>query len=157
NTFDLLQKGKTNGVFQLESDGMKRVLKDLKPNELTDIIALNALYRPGPMDQIPTFINRKNNKTPVTYIHEDVKPRLKGLYGELVSQEQSMKITHEIAGISLGEADLLTRDVSKKDADVMANLKKEFLKGCLENGYKKAVGEEIFSWIARSANYGFNK
>ena len=156
-TFDLLQKGKTNGVFQLESDGMKRVLKDLKPNELTDIIALNALYRPGPMDQIPTFINRKNNKTPVTYIHEDLKPILKDTYGVLVYQEQIMKIAHEIAGFSLGEADLLRRAVSKKDADVMANLKKEFLKGCLENGYKKAVGEEIFSWIDRFANYGFNK
>src|SRR5699024_339943 len=98
NTFELLQKGKTNGVFQLESDGMKRVLKDLKPNELTDIIALNALYRPGPMDQIPTFINRKNNKAPVTYIHEDLKPILKDTYGVLVYQEQIMKIAHEIAG-----------------------------------------------------------
>src|SRR5699024_7366819 len=130
---------------------------DLKPNELTDIIALNALYRPGPMDQIPTFINRKNNKAPVTYIHEDLKPILKDTYGVLVYQEQIMKIAHEIAGFSLGEADLLRRAVSKKDADVMANLKKEFLKGCLENGYKKAVGEEIFSWIDRFANYGFNK
>src|SRR5690625_5988059 len=116
---------------------MKRELKDLKPNELTDIIALNALYRPGPMDQIPTFINRKNNKAPVTYIHEDLKPILKDTYGVLVYQEQIMKIAHEIAGFSLGEADLLRRAVSKKDADVMANLKKEYLKDCLENGYKK--------------------
>src|SRR5699024_12863839 len=109
NTVDLVQQGKTNGVFQLESDGMKRVLKDFKPNELTDIIALNALYRPGAMDQIPTFINRKNNKTPVTYIHEDLKPILKDTYGVLVYQEQIMKIAHEIAGFSLGEADLLRR------------------------------------------------
>src|SRR5699024_2841970 len=105
NTFDLLQKAKTKGVFQLESDGMKRELTDLKPNELTDITAVNAFHRPGPMDQIPTFINRKNNKTPVTYIHEDLKPILKDTYGVLVYQEQIMKIAHEIAGFSLGEAD----------------------------------------------------
>ena len=156
-TFELLQKGKTNGVFQLESDGMKRVLKQLKPTELADIIALNALYRPGPMDQIPTFINRKFNKEPVTYIHQDLEPILKDTYGVLVYQEQIMKIAHEIAGFTLGEADLLRRAVSKKDTDVMKKLEGQFLTGCKQNGYTAEVGEEIFSWINRFANYGFNK
>lgn len=156
-TFELLQKGKTNGVFQLESDGMKRVLKQLKPTALTDIVALNALYRPGPMDQIPTFINRKFNKEPVTYIHPDLEPILKDTYGVLVYQEQIMKIAHEIAGFTLGEADLLRRAVSKKDTEVMRKLENQFLNGCKKSGYTAEVGEEIFSWINRFANYGFNK
>lgn len=156
-TFELLQKGKTNGVFQLESDGMKRVLKQLKPTELADIIALNALYRPGPMEQIPTYINRKFNKEPVTYVHKDLEPILKDTYGVLVYQEQIMKIAHVIAGFTLGEADLLRRAVSKKDAHVMEDLEKQFLNGCKQNDYSKEVAEEIFSWINRFANYGFNK
>lgn len=156
-TFKLLQQGLTNGIFQLESEGMKRVLKQLKPTELSDIVALNALYRPGPMDQIPTFINRKLNKEPVTYVHSDLEPILKDTYGVLVYQEQIMQIAHKIAGFSLGEADLLRRAVSKKDTRVMTDLKKQFLNGCIKNGYTQVVSEEIFSWINRFANYGFNK
>lgn len=156
-TFKLLQQGLTNGVFQLESEGMKRVLKQLKPTELSDIVALNALYRPGPMDQIPTFINRKFKKEPVIYVHEDLEPILKDTYGVLVYQEQIMQIAHKIAGFTLGEADLLRRAVSKKEAHVMADLKKQFISGCIKNGYRQAVSEEIFSWINRFANYGFNK
>lgn len=156
-TFKLLQNGQTNGVFQLESEGMKRVLKQLKPTELSDIIALNALYRPGPMEQIPTFINRKFQKESITYVHEDLEPILKDTYGVLVYQEQIMQIAHKIAGFTLGEADLLRRAVSKKDAQVMEQLENQFLDGCKQNGYKKEIGEEIFSWINRFANYGFNK
>src|SRR5699024_11075080 len=156
-TFKLLQQGLTNGIFQLESEGMKRVLKQLKPTELSDIVALNALYRPGPMDQISTFINRKLNKEPVTYVHSDLEPILKDTYGVLVYQEQIMQIAHKIAGFSLGEADLLRRAVSKKDIRVMTDLKNQFLNGCIKNGYTQVVSEEIFSWINRFANYGFNK
>ncbi len=156
-TFALLQKGQTNGVFQLESDGMKRVLKQLKPTKLTDIVALNALYRPGPMDQIPTFINRKFNKEQVSYVHRDLEPILKDTYGVLVYQEQIMKIAHKIAGFTLGEADLLRVAVSKKEPEVMKTLEVQFINGCLKNGYSKTVAEKIFSWINRFANYGFNK
>ena len=156
-TFELLQSGQTNGVFQLESEGMKRVLKQLKPTELSDIVALNALYRPGPMDQIPTFIKRKFNKEPISYVHQDLEPILKDTYGVLVYQEQIMQIAHKIAGFTLGEADILRRAVSKKDVHVMEQIEKKFLAGCLANNYKKEVAEEIFSWINRFANYGFNK
>ncbi|MGF7014355.1 DNA polymerase III subunit alpha [Ornithinibacillus bavariensis] len=156
-TFDLLKKGKTNGVFQLESDGMKQVLKRLVPNTFDDIVAVNALYRPGPMDFIPTYIDRKHGRKPTTYPHPDLEPILESTYGVLIYQEQIMQIAHRIAGYTLGQADVLRRAVSKKKQDIMDAQKEAFIAGCMKNGYEKKVGEEIFAWIVKFSNYGFPK
>ncbi|OZU89737.1 DNA polymerase III subunit alpha [Virgibacillus indicus] len=153
--FELLREGKTNGVFQLESQGMKQVLTELKPSTFEDIVAVNALYRPGPMDFIPTYIKRKFKREKVAYPHPDLKPILEKTYGVLVYQEQIMQIANKIAGFSLGEADILRRAVSKKKQDVMDEQKAFFISGCLENGYDEAVAEEIFGWIVKFSNYGF--
>ena len=156
-TFSLLQAGKTNGIFQLESAGMKRVLTELKPTSLEDIIALNALYRPGPMENIPTYIERKYGRQKITYLHPDLEPILKNTYGVLVYQEQIMQVAHQFAGLSLGEADILRRAVSKKNRALIERLKESFIRGCMKKGYDERVAEEVFSWILKFANYGFNK
>ncbi|WP_100012088.1 DNA polymerase III subunit alpha [Lentibacillus sediminis] len=157
DTFALLQTGKTNGIFQLESQGMKQVLTGLKPTSFEDIIAVNALYRPGPMEFIPTYIQRKFGKEKVTYPHPDLEPILARTYGVLVYQEQIMQIAHQIAGFSLGQADILRRATSKKKQAEMDEQKEAFIQGCRENGYREAVAEEIFDWIVRFSNYGFNR
>lgn len=154
-TFTMLRKGETSGVFQLESAGMQNVLRELQPSSFEDIVAVNALYRPGPMDYIPVYIRRKFKLEPVTYPHPDLEPILKSTYGVLIYQEQIMQIAHRIAGFSLGEADILRRAVSKKNRDVMQQQEEAFIKGCLNNGYSRAVAGEIFSWIVRFSNYGF--
>lgn len=154
-TFDMLRQGRTNGVFQLESQGMKRVLKELRPTSFEDIVAVNALYRPGPMDFIPNYIARKHHKEEVSYPHRDLQPILEKTYGVLVYQEQIMEIAKKIAGFTLGKADILRRAVSKKNQQVMADEQQHFIKGCTQNGYDRKVAEEIFSWIVRFSNYGF--
>ncbi|WP_080874929.1 DNA polymerase III subunit alpha [Oceanobacillus timonensis] len=154
-TFAMLRNGKTSGVFQLESAGMQNVLKELKPSSFEDIVAVNALYRPGPMDFIPVYIRRKFKQEPVTYPHPDLEPILKSTYGVLIYQEQIMQIAHRIAGFSLGGADILRRAVSKKEKGVMQQQEEAFIEGCLKNGYSQAVAGEIFSWIVRFSNYGF--
>ena len=156
-TFELLRSGQTNGIFQLESEGMKRNLKLLKPSTIDDITALNALYRPGPMEQIPLYIKRKINDEPIVYVHPDLEPILKTTYGVLVYQEQIMQIAHSIAGFTLGEADLLRRAVSKKESKIMYEIENKFIEGCLSNGYEILVAKKIFSWIIKFADYGFNK
>lgn len=156
-TFDLLKKGKTNGIFQLESDGMKQVLQRLKPTSFADIVAVNALYRPGPMEFIPTYIDRKHGKKSVTYPHKDLQPILENTYGVLIYQEQIMQIANRIAGYSLGQADVLRRAVSKKNQAIMDEQKEAFIRGCMKNGYDQTVGEEIFAWIVKFSNYGFPK
>ncbi|WP_156291448.1 DNA polymerase III subunit alpha [Oceanobacillus salinisoli] len=154
-TYSLLRSGKTNGIFQLESQGMKQVLTQLKPDSFEDIVAVNALFRPGPMDFIPVYIARKENREPVHYPHPDLEPILKQTYGVLVYQEQIMQISNRIAGFSLGQADILRRAVSKKKQDVMEEQKEAFINGCLKKGYEQSVAEEIFSWIVKFSNYGF--
>ncbi|GAB3065193.1 DNA polymerase III subunit alpha [Virgibacillus ainsalahensis] len=156
-TYELLQTGKTNGVFQLESQGMKQVLTRLKPSTFEDIVAVNALYRPGPMDFIPTYINRKFKREQVVYPHPDLAPILKKSYGVLIYQEQIMQIANKIAGFSLGRADILRRAVSKKQQNVMDEQREAFINGCLDNGYDKEVAKEIFAWIIKFSNYGFNR
>ncbi|MBY7143856.1 DNA polymerase III subunit alpha [Virgibacillus sp. NKC19-3] len=156
-TFALLQTGKTNGVFQLESQGMKNVLKQLSPSTFEDIVAVNALFRPGPMDFISTYINRKYERERITYPHPDLKPILERTYGVLVYQEQIMQIASKIAGFSLGKADILRRAVSKKQQDVMDEQRTAFVNGCMQNGYEKSIAEEIFAWIVKFSNYGFNR
>ncbi|WP_174614028.1 DNA polymerase III subunit alpha [Virgibacillus ihumii] len=156
-TYELLQEGRTNGIFQLESQGMKRVLKNLKPTVFEDIVAVNALYRPGPMEHIPEYIDRKHGRQHITYPHPDLESILGKTYGVLVYQEQIMQIANKIAGFTLGEADILRRAVSKKQQHLMEELKERFTAGCLENGYHRHVAEEIFQWIVKFSNYGFNK
>lgn len=156
-TFTLLQKGNTNGIFQLESQGMKQVLVRLKPTSLEDIIAVNALYRPGPMENIPTYIERKHGHTSFTYIHPDLEAILRPTYGVLIYQEQIMQIAHQFAGLSLGEADILRRAVSKKKRKLLEEGRESFISGCVHRGYDRQIAEEVFSWIVKFADYGFNK
>lgn len=156
-TFTLLQQAHTNGVFQLESSGMQDVLRKLKPESFEDIVAVNALYRPGPMEFIATYIARKQGEEKIDYLHPDLEPILQRTYGVLVYQEQIMQIANQIAGFSLGQADLLRRAVSKKNKEEMQHLEQDFIKGCRKKGYSDDVARSLFDWIVRFSNYGFNR
>ncbi len=156
-TFKLLSRGETTGVFQLESDGMRNVLKRLQPSRFEDIVAVNALYRPGPMENIPLYIDRKHGKASVTYPHPDLIPILERTYGVIVYQEQIMQIAAKMAGFSLGEADLLRRAVSKKKKEVLNKERDHFVQGSLAKGYDKATANDIYDLIVKFANYGFNR
>ncbi|WP_390216329.1 DNA polymerase III subunit alpha [Halobacillus campisalis] len=156
-TFTLLQKGWSNGVFQLESQGMKGVLKRLKPTHFEDVVAVNALYRPGPMEYIPLYIKRKHGEEAVQYPHPDVKPILEKTFGVLVYQEQIMQVAQKIAGYSLGEADLLRRAVSKKQKSILEHQQQQFVQRSIKNGYEEQVADQLFEWIVRFSNYGFNR
>ncbi|MYL62788.1 DNA polymerase III subunit alpha [Bacillus hwajinpoensis] len=156
-TFSLLQKADTTGVFQLESDGMRQVLRKLKPTEFEDIVAVNALYRPGPMENIPLFISGKHKERTIEYLHHDLEPILKSTYGVIVYQEQIMQIASKLAGFSLGEADLLRRAVSKKKREVLESEREHFVRGCLEKGYPKDTALKVYEYIVRFADYGFNR
>ncbi|WP_026693669.1 DNA polymerase III subunit alpha [Peribacillus kribbensis] len=156
-TFELLGKGETTGVFQLESDGMRNVLTRLKPTRFEDIVAVNALYRPGPMENIPLFIERKHGQQKVEYPHESLKPILEPTYGVIVYQEQIIQIAARFAGFSLGEADLLRRAVSKKKKEVLDEERTHFVEGALKQGYDAGTANEIYNLIVKFANYGFNR
>lgn len=156
-TFDLIGRGETIGVFQLESGGMRRLAKDLQPSKITDITAMVALFRPGPMDLIPSFIEGKNNPSKVRYPHKDLKPVLEETYGILVYQEQVMNIAVALAGFTMVDADLLRMAVGKKKKSLMEKSKKAFIEGCEKNGYTKTLAEKIFGFIEKFASYGFNK
>lgn len=155
--FELLSQGETTGIFQLESDGMRNVLKKLKPTEFEDIVAVNALYRPGPMENIPLYINRKHGKEEIDYYHPDLQVILEKTYGVIVYQEQIMQIASKMAGFTLGEADLLRRAVSKKQRDVLASERVHFVNGALAKGYTQKAADEIYELIVRFADYGFNR
>lgn len=157
STFKLLSDGDTSGIFQLESPGMKKVLTRLKPTSLEDIVAVNALYRPGPMEQIPLFIDRKHGKKKVEYLHPDLEPILKNTYGVIVYQEQIMQIAAVMAGFSLGEADLLRRAVGKKKKEVLAEERNHFVGGSLKKGYDETTANQVYDLIVRFADYGFNR
>ena len=156
-TFEILKSADTTGVFQLESDGMRQVLKRLKPTEFEDIVAVNALYRPGPMENIPLFISGKHGDRSVNYLHPDLEPILKSTYGVIVYQEQIMQIASKLAGFSLGEADLLRRAVSKKKRDVLESEREHFVNGCLSKGYPEETALKVYEYIVRFADYGFNR
>jgi DNA polymerase-3 subunit alpha len=156
-TYELLSKGDTLGVFQLESEGMRRILRQLQPSTFEDLVALNALYRPGPMEQIPIYIKRKHGQEQVAYFHDDLKEILQSTYGVLIYQEQIMKIAEKMAGFSLGEADVLRRAISKKDRNLLDEEEKHFIEGCLQKGYSKEIAEQVYKLIVRFANYGFNR
>ncbi|HHU55060.1 MAG TPA: DNA polymerase III subunit alpha, partial [Acholeplasmataceae bacterium] len=155
--FQMISKGHTDGIFQLESKGMREVLIKLKTSHFMDIVNANALYRPGPMEMIPTFIARKFNKEPITYLHQDLKEILESTYGTIVFQEQIMLIAQKFAGYSLGAADILRRAVSKKDESLIIKERKRFVDSAVRKGYPESISNEIYDYIAKFANYGFNK
>ncbi|PLR98126.1 DNA polymerase III subunit alpha [Bacillus sp. T33-2] len=156
-TFELLSEGDTTGIFQLESEGMRKVLVKLKPSRFEDIVAVNALYRPGPMENIPLFIARKHGREEVAYPHDDLKDILENTYGVIVYQEQIMQIASTMAGFSLGEADLLRRAVGKKKKEVLDRERGHFVSGALKKGYDEKTANDIYDLIVRFANYGFNR
>lgn len=157
NTFRLLADGETTGIFQLESEGMRKVLKRLSPTRFEDIVAVNALYRPGPMENIPLFIDRKHGRASVEYPHPDLKSILENTYGVIVYQEQIIQIASKMAGFSLGEADLLRRAVAKKQKEVLDKERNHFVQGALKKGYGEKLANDIYDLIVRFANYGFNR
>ncbi|MGL4982431.1 MAG: DNA polymerase III subunit alpha [Treponemataceae bacterium] len=156
-TYKMLGEGKSAGVFQFESQGMQNILKQVKPNRLEDLIALNALYRPGPMGYIPQFVESKFDNSKIKYPHECLKEILEETYGVIVYQEQVMQVAQKIAGYSLGKADMLRRAMGKKKIDVMKAEKESFVKGALENGFSADKADEIFEILIPFAGYGFNK
>ncbi len=155
-TFDLLSRGDTLGVFQLESEGIKRFLKNLGPKSFEEIVAVLSLYRPGPMDNIDEYIKRSKG-APFTYIDKALEPILKETYGIIVYQEQIMQIAHTYAGLSLGEADLLRRAVSKKDKASLDANRIRFIEQSAKLGHEKEIANQIYDLIVKFANYGFNK
>lgn len=158
-TFELLQRGDTTGVFQLESAGMKRYLRELKPTEFDDIIAMCALYRPGPLGAglTDSFVKRKNGLEKVTYEHELTKNALESTYGVIVYQEQVMQMSKEMSGFTGGEADTLRKGIGKKIPEVMKKMGKQFIDGAVENGVPRPVVEKIWKDILGFADYAFNK
>lgn len=156
-TYQLFAEGNTVGIFQFESSGMQEYLRKLKPNRIEDLIAMNALYRPGPMDNIDSYIARKHGKEKIEYLHPRLEPILKETYGIIVYQEQVMRIASELAGFSLGKADILRRAMGKKKVEVMEKLKEEFLQGCRANGIDDKTANDIYELIFKFAKYGFNK
>ncbi|MDA1233955.1 MAG: DNA polymerase III subunit alpha [Acidobacteria bacterium] len=158
-TFELLAKGLTAGVFQFESSGMRDILIRYQPERLEDLIALNALYRPGPIQggMVTDFIERKHGRKKVTYLLPELKPYLEETYGVIVYQEQVMQIANVIAGYSLGEADMLRRAMGKKKQSEMDKQRARFLQGSAEKGFPKAKAEKLFDLMAQFAGYGFNK
>ena len=156
-TYELISKGLTGGVFQLESAGMRQVLQSLRPESIEDIIATIALYRPGPMDSIPRFIECRHDKSKVTYDLPQLEPILKNTYGCTVYQEQVMRIFREIAGYTFGHADIVRRAMSKKKADVLEAEREAFVNGAAENGIDRGAADKLFSDMSSFANYAFNK
>jgi len=156
-TYKLLQKGETTGVFQLESEGMKKYLKELKPSQFEDIVAMVALYRPGPMQFIPEYIARKHKKKKIEYLHPKLKPILEKTYGICIFQEQLMQIARDLAGFTLSEADVLRKAVGKKIKSLLIAQKEKFIQGMMKNGIGENIAKRIWDWILPFARYGFNK
>jgi len=158
-TYKLLSEGETTGVFQLESEGFRNVLKRVKPEKIEDLIAILALYRPGPMKSgmLESFIRRKNGEERIDYIDERLKGILEETYGVIAYQEQVMLLASTLAGFSLGQADILRKAMGKKQKEVMEKMMESFVSGCVENGMDRERAEQIFNFIAPFAEYGFNK
>ncbi len=156
-TFRLISAGNTNGIFQLESGGMRQVLVQLRPQSLDDIIATMALYRPGPMDSIPRYIERRHGREVPSYLHPDLEPILSSTYGCIVYQEQVMQIVRKLGGFSFGHADLVRRAMSKKKAEAMEAERGEFISGCKDNGISDDTANALFDEMASFASYAFNK
>ena len=156
-TYDLLSRADTYGVFQLESSGMRNLLRQMRPKTFLDIVDAIALYRPGPMENIPAYLENKENKKNIRYLTSELEPILKSTYGIMIYQEQIMQIARSIAGFSLGKADGIRKAVSYKNKETMLSLKQDFIDGAMNKGFSKKTASDIFSLIERFANYGFNK
>ena len=156
-TYKMLMEGKTTGVFQMESSGFRQVMMKMKPDKLEDIIVMISLYRPGPMDQIPRYIKNKNNPENIVYTHKALEPILKVTNGCMVYQEQVMQIFRDLAGYSLGRADLVRRAMGKKKLDVMKKEREIFIQGALKNGIDEESSNKIFDEMEEFAKYAFNK
>jgi len=157
DTYQIFCRGETIGIFQFESSGMREYLRQLKPERLEDLIAMNALYRPGPMDMIDDFIKRRHGETKIEYLHPSLEPILKETYGVMVYQEQVMRVASDLAGFSLGGADLLRRAMGKKKHELMKEQRKLFIQGAAARGIDEKTANEIFALMAKFAGYGFNK
>ncbi|RCK73983.1 MAG: DNA polymerase III alpha subunit [Ignavibacteriae bacterium] len=155
--FEIFQKGHTTGIFQFESQGMRESLIKLKPTSINELVAMNALYRPGPMQMIDEYIKRKKGIQKIQYLHPKMEPILKETYGVMVYQEQVIRIANEIAGLSLAEADNMRRAIGKKNAALMAKMKKDFINGAKLKGISEKIASDIYEMIEKFANYGFNK
>src|SRR5256714_2187984 len=156
-TYELISIGDTHGVFQLEGAGMRRMLMDMRPQSFEDVSAAIALFRPGPMVNIPAFIARKQGREPIEYMHERLEPILRETYGVMIYQEQVMMAARELAGFTMSEADILRAAMGKKDKAKMAKLRTKFVDGTIERGIPKATAEALFDGIAKFAEYGFNR
>ena len=156
-SYEMLARGEAVGVFQVESQGMRRALVDMRPDRFEDIIALVALYRPGPMANIPTYCARKHGDEEPEYLHPMLEPILKETFGVIIYQEQVMQIAQVLAGYSLGEADLLRRAMGKKIRAEMDKQRARFVAGAVKNGVPKGQADTIFELLAKFADYGFNK
>ena len=158
-TFELLQKGQTIAVFQLESAGMRDLLKKISPTTFGDVTAINALYRPGPLgsDMVSDFIERKHGRKKISYAHAKLEPILQETYGVILYQEQVMQIANDLAGFSLGQADILRRAMGKKKKAVMERQRERFIEGAVGNGIPKKKAQQIFDLMAFFSGYGFNK
>ncbi|MDP2638973.1 MAG: DNA polymerase III subunit alpha [Candidatus Azambacteria bacterium] len=157
NTFELLRKAETTGVFQLESSGMRRYLKELKPTNLEDITVMVAAFRPGPMEFIPTYIARKNGLEDVVFLHPELEPILKSTYGIAIYQEQVLKIANKLAGFSLGEADILRKAVGKKIKKLLDEQREKMINGMIGRGIGEVAAKKIWEFIEPFARYGFNR
>src|SRR5436190_16049530 len=156
-TYGMLARGDSIGVFQFESEGMREALKKVRPTEFDDVVALNALYRPGAMDQIPTYAQGKGNPESITYRDERLRPILESTKGVILYQEQAMQIAKELAGFSGARADDLRKAIGKKNREAMAQLRPEFFEGCRASGTAEATIEWLWQTNERSADYSFNK
>jgi len=156
-TYKLFQEANTVGVFQLESEGIRNYLKQLKPTNFEDIVAMVALYRPGPIQFIPDFIKGKHKKKKIEYLHPKLQPILESTYGICVYQEQLMQIAQQLAGFSLSEADVLRKAVGKKIKELLHSQEEKFIQGCVKNKITKTITEKIWQWILPFAEYGFNR
>lgn len=156
-TFDLIARGESIGLFQLESDGMTNLLVKMKPQRFMDIVDTIALYRPGPMENIPMYLKNRANPEAVQYIHPDLKALTQSTYGVLVYQEQIMMVAQHMAGFSLARADILRKAMSKKDSRELEQLRMEFIQGSMQLGYQETLAHEVYNLIQKFANYGFNK
>lgn len=156
-TYQLYQRGDTTGTFQFESDGMQNYLRSLKPDKFEDLIAMNALYRPGPMEYIPTFIARKHGREPIKYDLPEMEEYLKDTYGITVYQEQVMLLSQKLANFSKGDADVLRKAMGKKQKDVLDKMKDKFIAGCKANGHDEPVAEKVWKDWEAFAQYAFNK
>jgi len=156
-TFELFQNAQTTSVFQLESSGMKRYLRELRPTHIEDIVTMIALYRPGPIELIPEYIKRKHGKKKIEYLHPLLEPILKDTYGIMIYQEQLMQVARALAGFSLTEADVLRKAVNKKIESLFLEQKEKFINGAINNKIPKDTVEKVWEWILPHAKYGFNK